>query len=468
MSLAALAALPAPSIGAAIALARNNAASLGRELPLSSLAPFVLILLSIALLPLFAPQWWEHNKNRALVSGALALPFALYLVALHGAEGRHALLGAVLDYVSFVSLIGSLYVIAGGIHVKGSLAGTPLSNTALLAIGALLANFIGTTGASMVLIRPLLRANKSRVNKAHIVVFFIFIVSNCGGLLTPLGDPPLFLGFLKGVPFLWTLGLWKPWLVVNALLLVVFHFFDAYHLDREEKLLPGSQLEEALRHEPLRIEGWHNVLLLCAMVLAILGKGQGWGNDGNHWAFGVQEGLMLLLAFAGWYLTKPGTHAANRFRFAPLVEVAVLFFGIFVTMVAPLEILNARGVELGLHSPWQYYWASGSLSSFLDNAPTYLTFAAAACGQAGVSVDGPHYLAEFLAKAPGDATLLAAIACGSVMMGANTYIGNGPNFMVKAIAEESGVKMPSFFGYMLWSGVILLPIFVVITLLFWL
>jgi Na+/H+ antiporter NhaD/arsenite permease-like protein len=448
-------------------LASAGPTSLGSQLPVLSVAPFVLVLLSIALLPLFAPHWWEHNRNKAIVATVLALPFAAYLVLTFGAEGRRELLHSLLDYVSFMALLGSLFVISGGIRVGGSLAGTPLANSALLAIGAVLANLIGTTGASMVLIRPLLRANQERRHKVHLVVFFIFVVSNCAGLLTPLGDPPLFLGFLKGVPFEWTLRLWKEWLVVNGLLIVIFHVFDDHLLAADEKATPGEPLLlEMIEHEPLRIEGWHNSLFLGGVILTIVAKGQAWGSAPNPWPFGVQEGLMAALGVAAYLSTRPATRQANNFTFAPIVEVAVLFAGIFVTMVGPLLLLNAHGKELGISQPWQYYWATGALSSFLDNAPTYLTFAAAAAGQMGVAVSGPAYLAEFLARGPAAASLLAAISCGAVMMGANTYIGNGPNFMVKAIAEENGVKMPSFFGYMGYSIAVLIPIFVVVTLLF--
>lgn len=435
------------------------AESLGAELPLASLLPFALLLLSIAVLPLAAARWWEKPRSKALVVLLLALPFALWFAG-YGAPAQAALHEALLDYVSFLVLLGSLYVISGGIHVKGSLAGSPLSNATFLGIGALLANLIGTTGASMVLIRPLLRANETRRDKAHIIVFFIFVVSNCGGLLTPLGDPPLFLGFLKGVPFGWTLSLWKQWAFVNGLLLVVFHFVDSWVFEREERARPGSQLEELLRHEPLRIEGLHNLVLLFGIVCVILARGI------YQWSFGLPEGLMLALALVSWFGTQPALHRANRFAFGPIVEVAVLFLGIFVTMVAPLEILNARGAGSGITQPWQTYWAAGLVSSFLDNAPTYMTFAAAAAGKLHVSLDSPRYLAEFLARGPEAAKLLAAIACGAVMMGANTYIGNGPNFMVKAIAENAGIRMPSFFRYMLWSLCVLIPIFVATTLLF--
>jgi len=434
-----------------------SAASLGSVLPLASVLPFTLLLASIALFPLCAPRWWEHNRNRALVAGVLAVPFVAWLLFSYGAAAHEPLNETLRGYVSFLALLGSLYVISGGIHLKGSLAGSPLSNTAFLAIGALLANLIGTTGASMVLIRPLLRANAKRQRRAHVVIFFIFIVSNCGGLLTPLGDPPLFLGFLRGVPFAWTFGLWKPWLLVNGALTMLFYIVDGFIFDREERADARPLLEQVLQHEPLRIEGFVNVFCLLLVVGVILGRGAG------EWPFGVQEGLMFGIALLSLRTTPRAVHQANQFGFGPIIEVAILFLGIFLTMIAPLQILNARGSELGITQPWQYFWASGLLSSFLDNAPTYLTMGAAAAGQLGTSVDHPHYLGELLAQGPRAAELLAAISCGAVFMGANTYIGNGPNFMVKSIAEAAGVKMPSFFGYMVWSGAVLIPLFVIVT-----
>jgi Na+/H+ antiporter NhaD/arsenite permease-like protein len=438
----------------------------GALMPLWSLVPFLLLLGAIAILPLVASHWWESNRNKGLVAAALALPFVGWLLGAHGAQGLVALEHVTLDYLSFMALLGSLFVISGGIHVRGSLAGTPLANTAMLGIGAVLANLIGTTGASMVLIRPYLRANAERRHKAHLVVFFIFVVSNCGGLLTPLGDPPLFLGFLKGVPFAWTFGLWREWIVVVGLLLAIFNILDQRALARDERATDESLLEEMIEHRPLSVEGWQNMFFLAGVVGVILAKGADLGTSPEPWPFGVQEGLMLFFAAAAWFTTRPATRAANRFSFGPIVEVAVLFAGIFVTMIAPLLFLNARGDELRLTSAAQYFWATGALSSFLDNAPTYLAFAAAAAGQFGVPVDDARYLGELLAKGPEAAALLTAISCGAVFMGANTYIGNGPNFMVKAIAEENGVKMPSFFGYMAWSCTILLPIFVLVTVLF--
>jgi len=397
------------------------------------------------------------------VSAVLALPFASWLVISYGASAASEINHAVLDYLSFMALLGSLFIISGGIVVRGSLAGTPLSNSAFLGIGAVLANLIGTTGASMVLLRPLLRANEERHHKVHVVVFFIFVVSNCGGLLTPLGDPPLFLGFLKGVPFYWTMRLWKEWLLVNGLLILIFNFLDQHMLAKDEAETPGEPLlAEMIEHQPLRIAGAHNLLLLVGVVLVIIAKGDHWGTYPEPWPFGFQEGLMGVLAFASFASTSAKLRAENRFTLRPIVEVALLFAGIFVTMVAPLTVLNARGAALGLRTPLQYFWATGTLSSFLDNAPTYLTFAATAAGQVGVSVAGSSYLAEFLKQGELAGRLLAAISCGAVFMGANTYIGNGPNFMVKAIAEENGVKMPSFFGYMAWSLAVLIPLFAVV------
>ncbi len=452
-------------LSSALPLALSGAA-IGEHMPVLAVVPFVLLLLSIAVLPLVAHHWWEQNKNRAIISGALGIPFAIWLLMTFGADGRAVLQHIMLDYVSFIVLLGALYVIAGGIFVRGSLAGTPLSNTGLLLIGAVLANFVGTTGASMVLIRPLLRAIKTRKKRAHVVVFFIFIVSNCGGLLTPFADPPLFLGFLKGVPFEWTLGLWKEWALVVGILAIVFFVVDSYILDKEELERPGSQLEAVLKHEPLGVIGAHNFLFLAAIIVVILGRGNGWGNDGVVWPIGIQEALMVGITGLSWVATKPAVRASNRFTFGPINEVAILFFGIFITMIAPLFLLSANGAKLGIEHPWQYFWATGLLSSFLDNAPTYLTFAATAAGQAGISPDGAHYLADYLATGGESSLILAAISCGAVMMGANTYIGNGPNFMVKAIAEEEGVKMPSFGGYMLWSTAILLPVLGIVTLVF--
>ena len=441
---------------------------LGVQLGEWTVIPFVALLLCIAILPLAAGHWWEHNRNKAIVAGGLAAVVAIYLALVWQGVGVTALSHVMLEYISFVILLGALYVISGGVYVSGSLNGTPLANTCLMGLGAVLASFIGTTGASVLLVRPLLRANQPRVNKAHIVIFFIFIVSNCGGLLTPLGDPPLFMGFMAGVPFLWTMEhLWPKWLMVNVVLLVIFHVWDQIVLAREEKDRPGSQLEEVMKHEPLGIRGGLNFLFLAGVVAAVYFKGI------YNWPWGVQETIMALMAALAFFTTAAANREANKFTFSPIIEVAVLFLGIFVTMAPALQILNAwgsgerqvLGMTFGLDRPWHFFWASGSLSSFLDNAPTYMTFAATAAGLKNIPAEG-QYLREFLALGGDAVALLAAISCGSVFMGANTYIGNGPNFMVKAIAEENGVRMPSFFGYMLYSGGILIPIFVLVTWIF--
>ena len=436
--------------------------TLGAELPLWTTLPFVGLLLCIAILPLAVPHFWESNLNKGAVAALFALPVLLYFPTAFGTEGVHQLLGSALDYLSFILLLASLFVITGGIHVSGSLSGTPLLNTMFLAAGGLVANFIGTTGASALLVRPLLRANEPRERKAHIFVFFIFIVSNCGGLLAPLGDPPLFLGFLKGVPFTWTLGLWRPWLLVNGTLLVLFNLWDRLLFKREEPELRGPGLQEVMHHAPVQIRGKRNLLFLMAIVATIYAAGKGIGTGGSAWPIGLQEGLMLAIASAAWRTTHHEHRRSNNFTFGPIVEVAALFAGIFVTMRPALLLLNTRAAELGLSEPWQFFWAAGALSSFLDNAPTYLTFAAAASGLHGVPLEG-KYLAALLSKGSATKEVLGAISTGAVFMGANSYIGNGPNFMVKAIAEENGVTMPGFFGYMAYSCGILLPLFIIVT-----
>jgi len=451
----------------------EGASEMARALPLISILPFVLMLLSIAVFPLFAEHWWERNRNKAIIAALCALPILIYLGLMWGPAGRFVLEEKLIEYVAFIVLLAALFTISGGIYLQGSFSGTPLVNTGMMAVGAVLANLIGTTGASVVLIRPLLRANRARGHKVHGVVFFIFVVSNCGGLLTPLGDPPLFLGFLMGVPFEWTLRLWPQWLMVNTALLVIFNVWDQIMLDREERERPGSQLEEVMQHEPFKLHGKRNILFLLGVMGVVLASGKGVGFGGEPWPFGIKEAIMAVLAAMSFALTPKEYHTRNEFSFDPIIEVAVLFIGIFITMAPALVILNAwgqgardvLGASFGLHAPWQFFWATGSLSSFLDNAPTYLTFSATAAGLEGVPAEG-RFLGELLLRGGTAQHLLAAISAGAVFMGANTYIGNGPNFMVKAIAEKSGVKMPGFFKYMMYSGVVLLPLFVVVTLIF--
>ena len=438
-------------------------------MPKASLIPFALLLLAIAVFPLANPHWWEHNSSKGLVAAVLAIPTAIYL-ATFGESGVHAMQHAGEEYVSFVLLLGSLFVISGGVYVRGRMACTPMMNTVVLTIGTAVASFVGTTGASMLLIRPLLRANETRNRVAHIVVFFIFTVSNCGGLLTPLGDPPLFLGFLKGVPFEWTFRLTPHWLVVNGLLLATFFIWDTLVYNSEKKAgLKEAPLTNEGAGESFGLLGVHNFLFLGAIVAIIYCKGNGIGFGGKDWPPFLQEGLMLVTGLLSYFLTSPALREKNRFSFGPINEVAILFAGIFVTMIPALAILNVSGKDLGITNEWQFFWATGVLSSFLDNAPTYLTFAATAAGIEGVPLEG-KYLAAFLnlPAERGTAEILAAISCGAVFMGANTYIGNGPNFMVKAIAEENNIRMPGFFGYMLYSCGILVPILVIVTVLFFL
>ena len=346
------------------------------------------------------------------------------------------------EYVSFIALLGSLYVIAGGIHVSGDLRASPGTNTAILGLGAVLANLIGTTGASMLLIRTLLRTNGQREHVAHLPFFFILLVSNCGGLLTPMGDPPLFLGYLRGVPFTWTLKLWPFWLMAVGYLLVVFYVFDRRAYGKEQaKNIARDEVERV----PLSVQGAINAPLLVGVIGAIFLP--------IGWREAVMVALTLISVFAG---PRPA-RKANGFTYGPILEVAILFAGIFVTMVPALALLESRGDELGLDAPWQFFLVTGGLSSMLDNAPTYLTFLATAIGL-DIQQDGAVMLQLTEGAVP--ETFLVAISTAAVFMGANTYIGNGPNFMVKAIAEEVGYRMPSFFGFALRALIVLLPIYI--------
>ena len=405
--------------------------------PLWTVTPFLLMLAVIALCPLVIPHWWESNRNKLLVSATLGAPvLALYLARRPG-----ALLDTAEEYVSFVVLLAGLYVVSGGILLRGDLEATAVTNTAFLGVGALLASVIGTTGASMLLIRPLLQTNRERRHVRHTVIFFVFLVSNVGGMLTPLGDPPLFLGYLRGVPFAWTFRLWAPWLFLIVALLAIYFVWDTRAHARET---PSALRRDRTDIEPLRVRGGLNALGLAVVVLAVALLPGPW-----------RETVIVAVAAASWRLTPAAIRRANEVTAAPMLEVAVLFAGIFVTMMPALELLHVRGGELGVRTPAQFFWATGILSSFLDNAPTYLTFLALAQSLGGVPevVGVPH-------------AILAAISVGAVAMGANTYIGNAPNFMVKAIAEEAKVTMPSFVGYMAYSATILLPLFVLATLVF--
>jgi len=438
--------------------------------PSWSVLPFTGYLLVIAVVPLFFGHFWEKNRNKLIVALVAAVPAAAFLLTSHHG---HLLLDSLKEYVAFIVLLAALFAISGGVYLKGSLAGTPIVNTVFLAAGAVLASFIGTTGASMLLLRPLLRANEKRMRRTHIVIFFIFIVSNGGGMLTPLGDPPLFLGFLRGVPFLWTMQLAGPWALVNGLLLVIFNFLDQAVFNKEERERPGSQLEEVQQvKEPLRVLGGLNFLWLLGVIainsgVGYLGKKNGWSEDLQKLAMVSGMAVMVGLSLA---TTSREIRASNKFGWGPIIEVAVIFIGIFVTMVPATLLLEEMGKSgaIRMTHAWEFFWGSGALSSFLDNAPTYVTFASLACGvvggEAGRTIDPANL--DVLLTYPHGVLFLKAVSCGSVFMGANTYIGNGPNFMVKAIAEENGVKMPSFFGYMIWSVAILIPLFIGVTLIF--
>jgi Na+/H+ antiporter NhaD/arsenite permease-like protein len=400
-------------------------------------APFACLLLGIAVIPLAAPHFWESNLRKLLVSAVLGVP-VLVLYLMHDPE---ELLHTGRDYVSFMVLLGSLFVISGGVLLDGDLEARPLVNTIFLGLGALFASFIGTTGASMLLIRPVLHTNAERKYIVHTVMFFIFLVSNIGGCLTPLGDPPLFLGYLAGVPFAWTLRLTPMWLVTTALLLVIYYIWDVRVHEHEP---PERLALDASRIKPLRLVGKENLVLLAGIVASAAFLAAPW-----------REAAMIALAAASWLRTSAHIHHANHFTLHPIIEVAVVFIGIFLTMIPALGILRVRGAELGVSHPWQYFWATGMLSSFLDNAPTYLTFLALGQGQ---------NLANEVAGVPH--AVLEAISLGAVFMGANSYIGNGPNFMVRSIAESRGVKMPSFAGYLAYSGAVLIPVFLLVTLVF--
>jgi Na+/H+ antiporter NhaD/arsenite permease-like protein len=433
--------------------------------------PFVGVLLSIAVFPLVAPTFWHHHFGKIAAAWAVAFlaPFALaFGIGTAGGVLVHALLE---EYVPFIVLLAALYTVAGGICVRGNLHGSARLNTGLLTLGAALASIMGTTGAAMLLIRPLLRANDNRKHVVHVVVFFIFLVANAGGSLTPLGDPPLFLGFLNGVGFFWTtLHLALPMLFVCIVLLAVFYALDRHYWRRHDA--KRAFLDPTPDTPPLGIDGKINFALLAAIVALVLMSGM-WKPGIAFDVFGTQvqlqnlvrDVLLVAVLLASLALTPKSARAGNAFDWAPIEEVAKLFAAIFVTIAPVITILRAgeAGAFAGIvhvvsdaqGKPIDiaYFWATGLLSSFLDNAPTYLVFFNLAGGDA-------HTLMTT------DATTLAAISAGAVFMGANTYIGNAPNFMVKAIAESRGVRMPSFFGYMAWSGAVLLPLFVVLGWLF--
>ena len=474
---------------------------IGAELPLWSIIPFVGILLSIALFPLIKARFWHHNYPKVSLFWALAfaVPFLFFY---KGVAVYHILHIYLIDYIPFIILLWGLFTVSGGILLRGSLKGTPIMNTFLILIGTALASWMGTTGAAMLLIRPVIRANADRKNKMHVIIFFIFLVANIGGSLTPLGDPPLFLGFIHGVPFFWTMKILPHMLFMVASLLVIFYVLDTIIYKRE-----GVKFRE-IKHVPFKLEGLHNFIFLFGILAAVLMSGS-W-KPGEINVLGVHMGIQNLLrdliiitmGLLSLKFTAKKNRKDNDFTWGPIAEVAYLFAGIFMTIIPALAILKAgtQGqlafIIEAVKDPVHYFWITGALSSFLDNAPTYLTFFNTALGSlqmpeaivnpllTGLALDQASVAAAVskLNLPAGEAQMLVsnllsdtpekfiailkAISAGAVFFGAMTYIGNAPNFMVRSIAEENNIKMPSFFGYMLWSVGILGILFVFVTLIF--
>lgn len=457
--------------------AGTEVADLGNSLPIWSCIPFAGILLCIAILPLVKAHWWEEKRPLVVAFWSLLflIPFAIaYGFGIATEQFLETVIG---DYLTFIVLLFGLFCVSGNISLEGDIKGEPKTNVILLLIATLLSSWIGTTGASMVMIRPLIRANQHRYRKVQIMVFFIFLASNIGGCLTPIGDPPLLMGFMRGVPFTWSFNL-LPVMILNVvLLLILFFILDtrAYKKD----LADGLKVEEKEKKEPLHIKGIHNIIFLVMIVVAVVLSGVLPGLDMFQTAEGTVKGIhiygevtltypalieiaiILLAALLSWKTTKKEVREANHFSWDAIKEVAVLFIGIFITMIPALLILKTKGASLGLTEPWQMFWATGALSSFLDNTPTYLVFLTTA-GTLGAT-NGIVTTVGMIAP-----KVLMAISCGAVFMGANTYIGNAPNFMVKSIAEENEIKMPSFFGYMGWSFACLIPVFLIDMLVFFL
>lgn len=429
-----------------------------------SMIPFGLMLLMIAIGPLVAEHWWEKNANKLIVSLLLGIPTAVCLIMggmVH--ELEHQLFN---DYVPFIILLLALFVITGGIHISGDIKAKPWVNTTFLGLGWLLASIMGTTGAAMLLIRPLLTTNQQREHKVHTVLFFIALCANCGGLLTPLGDPPLFMLFLRGAEFTWFMSMWPQWLFTGGMLMLIYFALDTYYYKKEHWVALSADAREQV---PMRLGGSINFLYLVGVVLSVAfinsGSIPAMGEENAPlWLKYLREIVLLSLTFLSLYTTKKKVRfELNKFSWSPIIEVAVLFLGIFTTMTPALAYLNANAASLGLTDTWQFYYSTGLLSSFLDNTPTAVAFHSVATGLTADQIAA--FGGNMMAGIP--EILLTAICIGAVFFGAMTYIGNGPNFMVKAIAEESGVKMPSFFGYMYkFSLIVLLPIYILVQLIF--
>ncbi|WP_372949377.1 sodium:proton antiporter [Mariniphaga sp.] len=428
------------------------------SMPLWMSIPFVIILLFIAVGPLLFNHWWEENKNKLIVSLVLGVPVSILLFyrGLH-----HELIHQILfDYIPFIILLGALFIITGGIHLKGDIEAKPITNTTFLAIGGLLASFMGTTGAAMLLIRPIIRTNQERKFKVHTILFFIAIVANAGGMLTPLGDPPLFLLYLRGAPFTWFFGLFWPWLFVNSIFLLLYYIIDSYYHAKEPI---ATIVRDRTNIEPIRLKGTLNFLFLLGVVLSVAFLNQQFipAIHENHNLAFIREGVILLMAILSLVTSSNEMrYIHNKFTWGPIVEVAFLFFGIFITMVPALIYIRENAPSFGINTPLLFYSVTGGLSAFLDNAPTAVSFHNLALGMTS-QFSGLTLVAGI------PEIILKAISLGAVFFGAMTYIGNGPNFMVKAIAEENEIAMPGFFGYIFkFSIIILLPVYILTQYLF--
>jgi Na+/H+ antiporter NhaD/arsenite permease-like protein len=424
------------------------------NIPLLSLLPFVLMLGSIAVFPLVNEHFWEKNKNKLVIAIILSIPIIVYLLL--NDLGGSLWETMVFDYVPFIVLLGSLFTITGGIYLTGDIEAKPSVNLLFLAIGAVLASFMGTTGAAMLLIRPVIQTNKERKYKVHTILFFIGIIANCGGLLTPLGDPPLFMMYLRNAPFTWFFSLTFEWFVTNGLLLLLY-FVDSYFHKKEP---PSAIIRDETQIRPLKLQGKLNFIWLAGVVLAVAFLNPqylGFIHENEYYKF-IREAVIALMAYCSILFTPHLIRESNNFTWEPIKEVAYLFLGIFITMVPCLLYLEVNAKHLGVSSPQQFYYYTGLLSSFLDNTPTAVTFHSLALGLGETT-------GAMVAGIPEE--LLRAISIGAVFFGSMTYIGNGPNFMVKAVAEENNIKMPHFFSYMYkFSLIVLLPIFIIVQLLF--
>ena len=425
------------------------------EIPLIALLPFILMLLAIAMFPLFWNHFWEKNKNKLLIAVILSIPVVIYLLSAGLTDKLFHTI--VFDYIPFIILLGSLFTITGGIYLSGDIEAKPAINTLFLSAGALLASFVGTTGAAMLLIRPVIQTNRQRKFKVHTILYFIGIVANCGGLLTPLGDPPLFMMYLRGAPFEWFFKLFPEWLFVNIFLLIIYFFVDTYYYKKED--ISAIKIDKA-SVRPLKLEGKRNFIFLIMVILAVAFLNEQYLSimHSNHYYKFIREAVILLAAYLSMLVTPKLLRTSNNFTWQPIQEVAYLFLGIFVTMVPCLLYLEWNAKALGVSSPTSFYYYTGLLSSFLDNTPTAVTFHSLATGL-GVNTGA------VVAGIPEE--LLKAICVGAVFFGSMTYIGNGPNFMVKTVAEENNIKMPDFFSYIFkFSLLVLLPAFIIVQLLF--